>query len=473
MQLTTDFMQDTAGVKAVAMRSLFERLDAQCDGAMAVDREGRIVWMSDKYLRMLGYAEQTSVLGQPVENIIPHSKLRQVASTGEPILLDVMAFGSENFVVTRMPIIDSAGAVIGAVGFCLYDKLHYLKPLLHKFEKLQDELAETRRQLAENRRTRYTLAHYIGSSSACMVVKQQARRAAQLDTTVLLLGETGTGKELLAQAIHASSERSSKPFIAINTAAIPEALLEAELFGAAAGAYTGADRRGRDGKFKRADGGTLFLDEIGDMPLQMQAKLLRVLQEQEVEPLGANQVIKVDVRIIAATSIDLKQSVGSGRFRSDLYYRLNVLSITLPPLRERLSDLDALCENAFEQMAQHTGMTRRHITACGLERLAAHDWPGNVRELRNVLEKAVLLSDAKQLCAEHLHPILPALPADPNASVTARSWRSLAEVIAEAERHAIRATLQAAGGKKTKAAQMLGISRATLYEKIAALKIEL
>ena len=471
MQLTTDFMQDSVGLKAVAMRSLFERLDAQCDGAMAVDRDGRIVWMSDKYLHMLGHSDQATVLGQPVENIIPHSLLRQVVSTGEPILLDLMAFGSETFVVTRMPIIDSAGTVIGAVGFCLYDKLHYLKPLLGKFEKLQDELAETRRQLVENRRTRYTLAHYVGSSPACMLVKQQARRAAQLDTTVLLLGETGTGKELLAQAIHASSDRCSKPFIAINTAAIPEALLEAELFGAAAGAYTGADRRGRDGKFKRADGGTLFLDEIGDMPLQMQAKLLRVLQEQEVEPLGANHVIKVNVRIIAATSIDLKQFVDSGRFRSDLYYRLNVLSISLPPLRERVSDLDVLCADALEQMAEHTGMARRHIAPCGLARLAAHDWPGNVRELRNVLEKAVLLSDARELCAEQLQPILPALRSDAELAGTARTWRSLADIIAEAERNAIRTALQASGGKKTKAAQMLGIARATLYEKIAALKI--
>ena len=373
MQLTNEFLLDSAGLKAVAMQSLFERLDAQCEGAMAVDRDGRIVWMSDKYLHMLGRSDQAEVLGQPVERIIPHSLLRQVVTTGEPILLDLMAFGSETFVVTRMPITDARGTVIGAVGFCLYDKLHHLKPLLGKFEKLQDELAETRRQLVEKRRTRYTLANYIGSSPACMVVKQQARRAAQLDTTVLLLGETGTGKELLAQAIHASSDRSGKPFIAINTAAIPETLLEAELFGAAPGAYTGADKRGRDGKFKRADGGTLFLDEVGDMPLQMQAKLLRVLQEQEVEPLGANSVIKVNVRIIAATSIDLKHFVDSARFRSDLYYRLNVLSITLPPLRERLSDLDALCESALEQMSEHTGMTRRQITPCGLERLAAYD----------------------------------------------------------------------------------------------------
>lgn len=467
MQLTARFMRDSAGLKERAMRSLFAHFDAQCEGAIAIDKQCRIVWMNDKYLQMLGHASVDEVLGHTVENIIPHSRLRQVVTSGESILLDLMAFGNETFVVTRMPITDDAGVVIGAVGFCLYDKLHYLKPMLHKFDRLQEELADAKRLLVEKRRTRYTLASYVGSSAACIGVKQQSLRAAQLDTTVLLLGETGTGKELLAQAIHASSDRAAKPFVAINAAAIPEALLEAELFGAAPGAYTGADKRGRDGKFKRADGGTLFLDEVGDMPLQIQAKLLRVLQEQEIEPLGANNVIRVDVRIIAATSIDLKQSVAEGRFRTDLYYRLNVLSITLPPLRQRLGDLALLCDCALEQMAIHTGMPRRRITASGLQVLAAHDWPGNVRELRNVLEKAVLMSDCRELGAEQLSAILPATGLDSAIPPVVR----LADAVAEAERVAIAAALAAAGGTKIRAAELLGISRATLYEKLASMKL--
>lgn len=470
MLVNPNFMQDSDDLKQVAMRSLFERLDSLCEGTLAVDKEARIVWVNDKYLQMLGYTEAREILGREVEEIIPQSMLRQVISTGDPILLDLMSVGGETLVVTRMPLTDSRGEIIGAIGFCLYDKLHYLKPLLSKFAKLQEEIDETKRRLVENRRPRYTLTSYVGSSPAALEVKRQARRAAQLDATVLLLGESGTGKELLAQAIHACSDRASKPFIAVNTAAIPEHLLEAEFFGAAPGAYTGADKRGRDGKFKLADGGTLFLDEVGDMPLQMQSKLLRVLQEQEFEPLGSNKVIKVDVRIIAATSIDLKNFVG-GSFRKDLYYRLNVLTITLPPLRERLPDLEALCESALEQIMERTGMPRREIAPSALHRLAAHDWPGNVRELRNVLEKAVLYSDNKRLSDNEFNTILPT-PAPGRLSPLLKDWRPLADVVADAERAAISAALHAAGGKKELAAQLLGISRATLYEKLARLQLQ-
>ncbi|MEC5217976.1 transcriptional regulator with PAS, ATPase and Fis domain [Actimicrobium sp. GrIS 1.19] len=467
MGLTAELMRDSDSLKEWSMRTLFKRLDALFEGAIAIDRHGNIVWVNDKYLRMLGNLNAQEVLGQAIETIIPHSLLRQVLTNGEPILLDLMGFGNQTFVVTRMPITDAEGEVIGAVGFCLYDMHHCLKPLVSKFDKLQQELAETQRRLVDHRTTRYTFDSYIGSSPACAEVKQRSQRAAQLDTTVLLLGETGTGKELLAQAIHASSDRAGKPFIAINAAAIPENLLESEFFGAAPGAYTGADKRGRDGKFKLADGGTLFLDEIGDMPLQIQAKLLRVLQEQEIEPLGANRVIRVDVRVIAATSIDLKSHVANGRFRSDLYYRLNVLSITLPPLRERLADLGALCDSMLSQIVERTGMPRREMAPAALQRLCQYDWPGNVRELRNTLEMAVLFSDSKTLGADDFATILPAVAA-PDAL---DGWRSLAETVAAAERAAIAAALHAAGGKKTRAAQLLGISRATLYEKIAALHL--
>jgi transcriptional regulator with PAS, ATPase and Fis domain len=470
MNLTSDFLADSEGIHRVAMQSLFERLNALCEGAIAVDRQAHVAWINEKYLKMLGFHSVEEVLGRDVEEIIPQSLMRQVVHSGEPILLDLMNFGDQTFVVTRMPLIDSKNEVIGAIGFCLYDKLHYLKPLVSKFAQLQEKLAQATRQLAENRHPRYTLASFIGSSPACLEVKRQARRAAELDTTVLLIGETGTGKELLAQAIHVSSNRSSKPFIAVNTAAVPETLLEAEFFGAAAGAYTGADKRGRDGKFKLATGGTLFLDEVGDMPLQVQAKLLRVLQEQEIEPLGSNKVIKVDVRVIAATSVDLKNLVDNGRFRSDLYYRLNVLSIVLPTLRERLSDLEALCEHLLEQMAERTGMPRREITPTALQRLAVYSWPGNVRELRNVLEQAILRSDNKRLTVEDFAAIPPASSLR-GATTPSGGPRPLADVIADAERCAILAALEAASGKKAVAAKMLGISRATLYEKIELLHL--
>jgi transcriptional regulator with PAS, ATPase and Fis domain len=374
--------------------------------------------------------------------------------------------------VSRIPLRDEAGQVIGALGMVLFDHPETtLQPLIAKFATLQRDLDEARKALAAQRRTKYTLASFIGSSPAVLEVKRQARRAAQSGATVLLLGETGTGKELLAHAIHAGSVRAERPFISVNLAAVPETLLEAEFFGVAPGAYTGADRKGRDGKFRLADGGTLFLDEIGDMPLALQAKLLRALQEQEFEPLGSNQVIKVDVRVIAATSRDLRKLAAEGRFREDLYYRLNVLPIRLPTLRDRLSDLEALAESLLESIAVRTGMPQRELAPSALAALASYPWPGNVRELRNLLEQAAMLTDSQRLSGEDFIAILPTaaavLPADDAAP---RALRPLPQLIAEIERNSIESALAATGGNKASAAKLLGISRATLYERLAALK---
>ncbi|HEX3169712.1 MAG TPA: sigma 54-interacting transcriptional regulator, partial [Burkholderiales bacterium] len=346
-------------------------------------------------------------------------------------------------------------------------------PLIAKFATLQRDLDDARKALAQQRRAKYTLASFIGSSPAVLEVKRQARRAAQSGATVLLLGDTGTGKELLAHAIHAGSVRAERPFISVNLAAVPETLLEAEFFGVAPGAYTGAERKGRDGKFRLADAGTLFLDEIGDMPLALQAKLLRALQEQEFEALGSNKVIKVDVRVIAATSRDLRKLVAEGRFREDLYYRLNVLQVRLPALRERVADLEALAESLLEGIAVRTGMPQRELAPSALAALAAYRWPGNVRELRNVLEQAAMLTDNQRLCDADFAAILPAAAAaaapvedDP----VPQSLRPLPQLIAEIERNSIESALAATGGNKASAAKLLGISRATLYERLAALK---
>ena len=348
--------------------------------------------------------------------------------------------------------------------------MHYLKPLVAKFASLQMELADAQNKLVQNRRTRFTLSSFVGSSPACLEVKRQTRRAAQADATVLLLGETGTGKEMLAHAIHAASNRARFPFIALNVAAIPDNLLEAEFFGAAPGAYTGADRKGRDGKFKLADKGTLFLDEIGDMPLSVQAKLLRVLQEQEVERLGSNTVFKVDVRIIAATSIDLKQRVRDGRFRSDLYYRLNVLPIVVPPLRERVPDIEVLCDAFLEQIAARTGTPHREIAPDAIAALSGYDWPGNVRELQNALERATMLTDNVRLTADDFAAILPV--ASIRGGVPSRPARRYADLLDEFERTTLVRALSECGGKVTLAAKQLGMSRAGLYRRLASLGIK-
>jgi transcriptional regulator with PAS, ATPase and Fis domain len=248
--------------------------------------------------------------------------------------------------------------------------------------------------------------------------------------------------------------------------------MESEFFGVAPGAYTGADRKGRDGKFKIADGGTLFLDEVADMPLTVQAKLLRALQEQEIEPLGSNKVTKVDVRVIAATSRDLKELVAQDKFRSDLYFRLNVLPIMIPPLRERLTDIEALCEAMLEQIALRSGVPQRELGPAALHLLKAYDWPGNVRELRNVLERVAMLSERIHLDAADFAGVLPVEPSAVRPGGTAnRAPRPLADAVADVERATIVAALRAAGGKKANAARMLGISRSKLYDKMTELGI--
>ena len=446
----------------LAARSMFDLFSNLSQGMMLVDCVGRVVWINDsykKFLPALGFEHPEDFVGRPVEEVVPNTLMRQVVESGKPILVDLLTNKAGTFVVSRIPLRDESGEVIGALGMVLFDHPETtLQPLIAKFARLQHDLDEARKELAAQRRTKYTLASFIGSSPAALEVKRQARRAAQADSTVLLLGETGTGKELLAHAVHASSARAAKAFISVNLAAVPETLLEAEFFGVAPGAYTGADRKGRDGKFKLADGGTLFLDEIGDMPLILQGKLLRALQEQEIEPLGSNRVIKVDVRVIAATSRDLRALAADGRFREDLFYRLNVLPIRLPALRDRAADLEALAESLLESIALRTGMPQRELTPSALVALSAHDWPGNVRELRNALEQAAMLTDNLRLTADDFRSIL--------ATNAPRSLRSLPQLVAELERSSIQSALAATGGNKVSAAKLLGISRATLYEKL-------
>jgi len=359
-----------------------------------------------------------------------------------------------------------------------------LQPLISKFALLHRDLDDARRELASQRlqhtggqrQSKHTFASFIGTSPAAVEVKRQARRAAQTSSPVLLLGETGTGKELLAHAIHAASSRARGPFISVNIAAVPDTLLEAEFFGVAPGAYTGADRKGRDGKFKLADGGTLFLDEIGDMPQALQAKLLRALQEGEIEPLGSNKLIPFDARLIAATSRDLAVLVREGKFREDLFYRLNVLPVRVPPLRERRSDIPALLEVLGEEMALRSGDRQPELSADALALLSAQTWRGNIRELRNVLEQAAMRSDSANIERAQFEQVLkdsgieriaPAPAALEGADLSASDpLRPLAEQIAQVERRAIAAAMEATGGNKLAASRLLGISRAKLYERL-------
>ncbi|HEY0886243.1 MAG TPA: sigma 54-interacting transcriptional regulator [Ramlibacter sp.] len=475
---------DGESILALAARSMFQLFSSISQGMFLVDRTGRIVWLNEGYKRFLpalGFSSAEEVVGHMVEDVVPNTQMRRVLETGQPILVDLLTNRAGTFVVSRIPLRDEhGGELIGAIGIVLFDHPETtLQPLISKFARLQRDLDDARRELASQRRTKYTLASFVGSSPPAVEVKRQARRAALSSSPVLLLGETGTGKELLAHAIHAASPRSGGPLVSVNIAAVPDTLLEAEFFGVAPGAYTGADRKGRVGKFKLADGGALFLDEIGDMPLGLQAKLLRALQEGEIEPLGSNKVVPFDARVIAATSRDLSALVREGRFREDLFYRLNVLPIRVPPLRERRSDIPSLVEVLAEDIAARGGSPAPELTADAMGLLAAQSWRGNIRELRNVLEQAAMRSDTPRIEAAQVAAVLreagireivaPIVTAPARHAASANALRPLAEQVGELERQAIAAALAATGGNKLATARLLGISRAKLYERLATM----
>jgi len=486
MEAPDTLPRDAQSILALAARSMFHLFSSISQGMFLVDRAGRIVWVNEGYKRFLpdlGFTSVDQFVGHMVEDVVPNTQMRRVLETGEAILIDLLTNKAGTFVVSRIPLRDEAGVLIGAIGIVLFDHPETtLQPLISKFALLQRDLDDARRELASQRRTKYTFASFVGASAAAVEVKRQARRAAQSSSPVLLLGETGTGKELLAHAIHAASARARGPLVSVNIAAVPDTLLEAEFFGVAPGAYTGADRKGRDGKFKLADGGTLFLDEIGDMPQGLQAKLLRALQEGEIEPLGSNKLVAFDARVIAATSRDLGALVREGRFREDLYYRINVLPIRVPPLRERRADIAALVEVLGEDIAHRNGSAPPDIGPEALALLSAQTWRGNIRELRNVLEQAAMRGDSQHVEPAVLEEVLresgvkqiaparrPAAVTGDEPVATDPALRPLAEQVAELERRAITAALAATNGNKVATAKRLGISRAKLYERLETL----
>lgn len=435
-------------------QNLFDLLSSLCQGSIAVDESGAIIWMNDSYRELIGLAESCNPIGKAVEQVLPHTQLPRVLKSGKPVFVDLMQINQRWCVVTRLPIKNKQQNVIGAIGFIFYDDLDSLQPLFAKFARLQRQFEDANIL----RTSRYALDDMIGHSEATQQLRRQALRAAQLDTTLLLLGETGTGKELLAQGIHDASHRRNGPFVGINMAAMPESLAEAELFGTAPGAYTGANSKGRKGKVLLADGGTLFLDEIAELPLAIQAKLLRVLQEREVEALGSNRLQNVDVRIIAATAKDLKQLVSEGKFREDLYYRLNVLPIRLPPLRQRSQDIPLLANYLLTDIQQKAQLPELPLSSAALAWLQQYEWPGNIREMRNRLERGCVMAEGKEIQPNDMGALDDDLP---RQSAPADNSAKSARI--HAEKEAIESALQQCGGNKTAAAKLLGISRATLY----------
>ena len=372
--------------------------------------------------------------------------------------------------VVMMTAYGSRSTAVEAIGKGAYD--FFSKPVrLEELRVVMSRALERRALAREVERLRARLANdssfgkIIGRSPAMQSVFETLAKIVATDTTVLILGESGTGKELVAEAIHTRSRRHEGPFVKLNCVAIPQTLLESELFGHEKGAFTGAHQR-RVGKFELADGGTILLDEIGDMSLETQAKILRVLQEREFERVGGTDSVRVDVRVVAATNRDLAEACAQGSFREDLYFRLNVVTVTLPPLRQRREDIPLLAEHFLRRAAQRHGKAGLELSAGTLEALVDYDWPGNVRQLQHAIERAVIWADGQQLRREDLpQEIVSGALAAPERLVDGARG-DLPSTLERIERQLVIDALRQAGGVQATAARRLGISERSMWHKV-------
>lgn len=421
------------------------------EGILYVDLTKRLREINPAAERILGVSART-VIGKPVSEVFPACRLEEVIETGKPELNVIQKHGSTILLINRMPVV-SHGNIIGAIA---------------TFQEAQSvqraEKAVRQRVYAKGLVAKTTFEDIVGESLLMRTAKAKAYQYAQVDATVLIQGETGTGKELFAQSIHNASPRRGQPFVAVNCAALPEPLLESELFGYEEGAFTGARKGGKPGLFELAHGGTLFLDEVGEMSLPLQARLLRVLQEKEVMRIGGDAVIPIDVRIVAATHRDLRQMVKERTFREDLYYRLNVLTLELPPLRKRLDDLPLLL-GAFFQKYRISEDYAETLIGLLFPIMTRYTWPGNVRELENLVERLAVLLHGGLRVEEAVQEVLDYLDKE---EIAPPDDTSLHRESVQWQRQRIQQVLREVGGNKTLAAKRLGVSRSTLWRKLKA-----
>jgi len=435
-----------------------------------VDKDGIITAMNPTYLDALGM-EKNQVVGKHILEVTPNSLLPEILETGRIDEADVFTVNGRSTIVTRQPIIKD-GEIIGAVGRSLFMDISSAKVLMNKLQETERELNAYREEIRQGYQAQWKFKDLVGESAAFINIKSMAEQLAHTVSTVLITGESGTGKELFAHAIHNRSSRSNHPFVKINCAALPENLLESELFGYEEGAFTGARKGGKHGKFELAMGGTIFLDEIGDMPLAMQTKLLTVLQDRMVERVGGTKPIYVNVRVIAATNRPLEQIVMEQKFRQDLFYRLNVVRLAIPPLRERGEDIPLLAEFLMKKINNKLGTNIKKIAPQAIDLMQNYNWPGNIRELENLLERALNLADMNResiINIKHFPQLADSydLPVNPDDLPN-----NLSETLDQMERQMIIRALEKARGNKVQTAKILGIHSSALYRKLAKYGLE-
>lgn len=441
---------------------VIETIFNEFDGALVIDEQGIIRIITDYYCRESGLSKQ-EVLGRKVDEVFPTTRMLEVLHSGKPIIADIWELYGKSQIVSRVPITLN-GSIIGAAGFNIFRYLDDAQGFAHRISNMFSQLKYYKEEVKRLSSAKYSLASIVGKSDAILEAKEQVRMVAPNSIPVAISGETGTGKELFAHAVHQESSRREYPLVRVNCASIPENLLESELFGYEEGAFTGARKSGKPGKFELADKGTLFLDEISELSWVAQAGLLRVLQEKELERVGGVDTIAVDVRIISATNLSLGELVSQGKFRKDLFFRLDVFPIHIPPLRERMEDLEPLTEYFINQYNQELGGRIDGISGEAMARLHQYHWPGNVRELNTVIERACIDTGAGIISIDNLLRFAgPKARAD---NLPKYQGFDLAKAREEAEKQTILRAIKACRGNKTQAAQLLGLSRSALYYKM-------
>lgn len=434
------------------------------DAITVIDAQGTLRYISPPHEKWLGL-RPGQALGRPAHEIIPNSRMVEVAKTGRAeIGHPYTADGVATRIVSRIPIREE-GQVVGVIGRTLFKGPEAVQRIYQEVSKLQAEVAKYRRHLGQLQQQHEALAPLIGHSAPMRALRQELETVAHLDIPVLITGESGTGKELVAKALHALSPRQQKALVSMNLAALPTSLLESELFGYAPGSFTGSQRSGRMGKFELADKSTFFLDEVGDIPAEIQVKLLRVLEDHVVERLGENKERKVDFRLVSATHQKMDEMVQTGRFRLDLYYRIAGVTLCVPSLSERLEDIPELLDHFVRLFCTRNHWPVPAITSEVPTYLAQQPWPGNVRQLRQKVEEALVFSAGKPLEVVHFQrrgSQARALTTHPLQETPAPT--NVIRPLSDIERQAAQDALRLSEGNKKKAAHALGISRSHLYK---------
>jgi len=440
-------------------------LDNIYNGVMITDPAGKIIFFSKTYGNFLGI-DPKEVIGKNCTDVIENTRMDIVAKTKIPEINLPHRIMGQDMVVQRIPI-ELNGELVAVYGQVMFKDVRDVHVLARKLNVLESKVEFYEKELESLRSSKYTINHIVGKSEKMVELKSLALKAARTNAPVLLIGESGTGKELFAHAIHYASDRRTHPFIRLNCAAIPKDLLEAELFGYEPGAFTGAGNKGKPGKFELAHRGSIFLDEIGDLPLEMQPKLLRVLEEKEMERLGGTRLTKYDFRLIGATNQNLDKWVEAGKFRKDLYYRLNVIPIQIPSLRERKEDIPIIAEHLIQNINQDMGTHVKKISPEVLNIFQNYNWPGNVRELANILERIIYITEGDTIQFRHLPFFLQSMK-EGSTRLQPSLLRNLRE---DMEKEALIHAIRVSNDNKNRAAKLLGIHRTALYKKMKKLNI--